>query len=90
MTNYISWEDYLYLVPEDKREKYMAGGVYSISAVEKETGKTYLLYIGKSKNMLQRVCSHLKAIECDRKSNKYQVLRDAAGDNRYQVVFDVV
>lgn len=41
-----AWIDYVMEIPEDKRDKYRAGGVYGIWIEDR------LVYIGKSKYML--------------------------------------
>lgn len=78
-----TWEDYLDYVPEEKREKYSQSGIYCISIDDE------LVYIGKSKYMLMRLCSHLQSIDIDRKSNKYNVLRKACATG-HKISFDVM
>lgn len=80
-----AWIDYVMEIPEDKRDKYRAGGVYGIWIEDR------LVYIGKSKYMLQRVCQHMMEIDrqVNKQANKYKVLR-AARMKGLQVRFDVM
>ena len=63
-------------------EKYNHAGIYSISIEGR------LVYIGKSTNMLQRIASHLIAIQRET-NHKYSILREA-NENHYQIQFDVM
>ena len=77
-------EQYLSYIPEEKRKKYNHGGVYSIWIDNQR------VYIGKSRNMLERLCDHLyHIIDAPIKSNKYRVLRQA-GLKGYKISFDVI
>lgn len=63
---------YDWLIKNGKQEKYSGAGVYSISI----DGK--LVYIGKSKDMLWRLASHITEIDNGSiKQNKYKVLHEA-------------
>lgn len=77
------WEDYLELIPQEYHSKYNKPGIYSISINDE------LVYIGKSENMLKRLCSHMQSIDWDTKSNKYNVLRQARAEG-HKVSFDVM
>ena len=65
------WADYICCIPEEKRKKYEARGLYSIWIEDR------LVYIGKSKWMLRRICEHLMAIDYENQENKYKVLVEA-------------
>lgn len=85
-------------IPADKWGKYDAPGIYCIYATYETKYKNvrYLLYIGKSKNMLRRLCEHL--LEMDKVSwrsyfgeieRKYYLLNDFA-DAGFRINFDVM
>lgn len=63
--------------------KYKGAGCYSISI------GSQLVYIGKSRDLLHRIASHIIAIENRDKCNKYQVLA-AARDKGLNISFDVL
>jgi hypothetical protein len=82
------------LIPADKHSKYNAPGIYCIYATR--NGQKYLLYIGKSKNMLRRLCEHLLEMEKTtwrsyrgEIEQKYYLLNDFI-DEYYQINFDVM
>ena len=79
------WMDQLKYIPEQYRLKYAAAGIYGIYIEDK------LVYIGKSKFMLRRVCEHMGQISSKnaKKSNKYQVI-DEAMKRGFKVRFDVI
>lgn len=79
------WIDYVDNIPEDKREKYRAAGIYKIMIEDK------LVYIGKSNYMLRRVCEHMLMIDStwEKKSNKYKVLEQAVKKG-LKISFDVI
>lgn len=55
---------------EDLVHRYQKAGLYSIHIEDK------LVYIGKSRNMLKRLASHMANTETS-KSHKYEILRQA-------------
>lgn len=67
-------------------DKYQSPGIYSISV------NNHLVYIGKSKNMVNRIASHMYNINCkeaqEAKAKKYRFLR--AIKEEYPIQFDVV
>ena len=65
--------------------KYEHAGVYSISIKDK------VVYVGKSRDMLQRIASHILHIkyESEDNSNKYRVLRGAK-NRGIAIRFDVL
>ena len=80
--------------PKDKRDKYNHSGIYSISIEDK------LVYIGRSKNMKNRIMSHMRNIQnpeqeknretaAKRGHHKYEVLNQAY-ENGIPIGFDVV
>lgn len=72
------------LVDMGLEEKYNKAGIYSISIGNE------IVYIGKSKNMLSRIASHILEIEYDRpQANKYKVLHEALNSG-YRIKFDVL
>lgn len=82
-------------IPADKHSKYAAPGIYCIYATDKES-RRYLLYIGKSKNMLRRLCEHLLEMEkvgwrsyFGEIEQKYYLLNDFI-DQGYRINFDVM
>lgn len=79
------WMEQLKYIPEQYRLKYAAAGIYGIYIEDK------LVYIGKSKFMLRRICEHMSQISSknSKKSNKYQVL-DEAMERGLKVRFDVI
>ena len=65
-------ERYEELKKQGLAAKYERAGIYSISIDEK------LVYIGKSRNMLYRLATHIEEIEKeDQRTHKYWVLRSA-------------
>lgn len=63
--------------------KYDAAGIYEIFIDNK------LVYIGQSKNMLNRIVSHMWEIDYNIKTNKYIQLRRAR-DAGHKIRFDVL
>lgn len=61
---------------EDKYmvNKYLKAGIYCIKIEDK------IVYVGKSRDMLMRLCQHIINIETS-KINKYKVLREAKEKN---------
>ncbi len=76
-------EVYNQLKEKGLEQKYGKPGIYSISIGDQ------LAYIGKSKNMLERIANHLVQIETNSKSNKYRVLGQAIAAGR-KINFDVM
>lgn len=70
------------LIEQGLGAKYGHTGIYSISIGDK------LVYIGKSRDMLQRLAQHIDAIGTD-PSNKYKVLQKAREEG-YKIQFDVM
>lgn len=64
--------------------KYSSPGCYAIYIDD------LLVYIGKSRNMLERLAQHIECIEQDtNKSNKYRVLHEAH-QSGHKIRFDVL
>lgn len=64
--------------------KYSSPGCYAIYIDD------LLVYIGKSRNMLERLAQHIECIEQDaNKSNKYRVLHEAH-QSGHRIRFDVL
>ena len=63
-------------------DKYEHAGIYHISL------NNYVIYIGKSRNMLQRIASHIANIKDD-KANKYQIMKQAI-KRGYDIEFGVL
>ena len=78
----MTWQDYLEKIPEEYHQKYDRMGIYSITIDDE------LVYIGKSENMLKRLCNHLFGIDGGR-GNKYAVLRQAIQEG-HKISFDVM
>lgn len=81
-------------IPAEKHGKYAAAGIYCIYATQCQN--RYLLYIGKSKDMLRRLCEHLLEMEkvtwhsyFKPIERKYYLLNDFI-DAGYQISFDVM
>ena len=79
------WMAQLKNIPQEYHAKYAAAGIYSIYIDDN------LVYIGKSKFMLRRICEHMAQISSKnaKKSNKYQVI-DEALERGLRVRFDVI
>lgn len=71
------------IIDAGQKIKYNKSGLYEI----KVCGK--IVYVGKSKNMLHRIASHMYNIDYDTKSKKYQYLRKLRQEG-YQIEFDVL
>ena len=72
------------LVEQGLEGKYRKPGIYSISL------NGQIVYIGKSKDMLHRLASHIQHIEsASPQGNKYRVLHKAIEEG-YRVKFDVM
>lgn len=83
-----------YLMTWDERQKYYRSGIYSIGIVY-NGGDYKLLYIGKSKNMYNRVLQHVRELTKDFSySRKYQLLHNywlsAQEDPERRIQFNVV
>ena len=61
-------------IPEEKQDQFNDSGIYALYY------KQDIMYIGKSKNMLQRICQHLTQVifpwAKEYKNDKYRVIRD--------------
>lgn len=79
------WMKQLENIPQEHQVKYAAAGIYCIYIENK------LVYIGKSKFMLRRICEHMAQVASRnaKKSNKYQVIDEALGRG-LKVRFDVI
>lgn len=79
-------EQYEKKIIEATGDKYQSPGIYSISV------NNHLVYIGKSKNMVNRIANHMYHIDHkdtqDSKAKKYRFLR--AIKEEYPISFDVV
>lgn len=64
-------------------EKYSGAGIYSIGIKDK------IVYVGKSKDMLNRVCNHIQHIKDETEGHKYELLHGI--QNRgYTIQFNVL
>lgn len=64
--------------------KYQKAGIYSIKIKDK------VVYIGKSREMLQRIAAHIGNIEHGQRGrHKYDILREAKAKG-YSISFDVL
>ena len=81
----------------NKRVKYSTSGIYAIFAVlgeeDSQSENRKLLYIGKSKNMLQRIATHYTHIKFpyskESEQHKYQIMR-LLHKCGYPIAFDVL
>lgn len=63
--------------------KYSGVGIYSIGIKDK------IVYVGKSKDMLNRICNHIQHIKDETEGHKYELLHGI--QNRgYTIKFDVL
>ena len=64
-------------------EKYAAAGIYTIGVADK------VVYVGKSKDMLNRICNHIQHIKDETEGHKYKLLKGI--QNRgYTITFNVL
>lgn len=69
-----------YNIPVDK---YAGAGIYSIGIKDK------IVYVGKSKDMLNRICNHIQHIKDETEGHKYKLLHGI--QNRgYTIEFNVL
>lgn len=63
---------------------FQCAGIYAI------TIKKRIVYIGKSKNILYRIASHMACIICGDRGKKYQILTEAQDKYELTVEFSVL
>lgn len=70
------------IVQKGFEDKYNHGGIYCIKLDNK------VVYVGKSRNMLQRIAQHMAEIDMNDKKNMYNVLRELR--DSHHLSFDVI
>ena len=74
---------YNWLKRKGLADKYEHPGIYCI----KINGK--IVYVGKSRNMLQRIAEHYVGIKAE-KEKKYRIMAEAQRKPRLKIVFGVI